>query len=86
MPVVSNPNISVERYHEIRNLLFKAFYGSTSYADVTSKILGLYPYYVQSYKEFAAFLQHFDMITGDEIWLEWLNQSQAEKVSLVAEH
>lgn len=86
MPVVRNPNISVERYHEIRNLLFKAFYGSTSYADVTSKILRLCPHYVQSYKEFAAFLQHFDMITGDEIWLEWLNQSQAEKVSLVAEH
>ena len=86
MPVVRNPNISVERYHEIRNLLFKAFYGSTSYADVTSKILRLCPHYVQSYKEFAAFLQHFDMITGDEIWLEWLNQNQAEKVSLVAEH
>jgi len=86
MPVVRNPNISVERYHEIRNLLFKAFYGSPSYADVTSKILRLYPHYVQSYKEFTVFLQHFDMINGDEIWLEWLNQNQAGEIRLVAKH
>jgi len=48
MPVVFNPHITVGRYHEVRQELFHAFYGSEAYNDVTGKMLRLKPEYEQS--------------------------------------
>jgi len=70
MPVVYNPNISVKRYGVIRAELFKSFYASSIYVDVTQKMLKSYPYYVESYYEFAHYLHQFDMVNQDADWLK----------------
>ena len=72
MPVVHNPRISVEQYHAIRAGLFQTFYGSQTYFDVTAQMLRRFPHYVQSYREFVDYLRAFDMIKGDESWLDLL--------------
>lgn len=69
MPVVFNPQITVGRYHEIRQQLFHAFYGSETYNNVTSKMLRLKPEYEQSYVEFVEYLKAHEMITGNERWV-----------------
>jgi len=84
MPVVHNPNISVERYHEIRAALFRSFYGSKTYADLTRQMIGAYPHYIDSYREFANYLHHFDMVLGDAPWLEWVRYGLESKASVAA--
>lgn len=74
MPVVQNPQISVEQYHQVRKDLFQAFYGSPMYADVTQRMLARFPRYELSYWEFAAYLKAFRMITGRERWLDWVGR------------
>ncbi len=73
MPVVYNPNISIERYQEIRLALFRSFYGSRTYADVTRRIIGAYPHYIDSYWEFADYLYHFNLVPRDAAWLDYLH-------------
>ncbi|MCX6344593.1 MAG: radical SAM protein [Armatimonadetes bacterium] len=73
MPVVYNPIISVQQYHEIRTRLFRAFYGSKTYADVTKRMLDKYPHYIESYREFLYYLKTFDMISGEEAWIRLIN-------------
>lgn len=72
MPVVFNPHISVERYHEIRKGLFQAYYGSETYGTVTENMLRLKPEYEQSYVEFIDYLRVHEMITGKEKWVRCL--------------
>lgn len=72
LPVVYNPSISIKHYNSIREKLFKAFYGSATYADVTYSILKNFPQYTESYREFVDYLKKFEMISGDEIWLRWI--------------
>jgi len=72
MPVVYNPNISVERYHAIRQALFHTYYSSLAYAEVTERMLRAFPHYRQSYQEFAAYLRAHGMVTGEEVWLDWV--------------
>jgi radical SAM superfamily enzyme YgiQ (UPF0313 family) len=84
MPVVHNSNISVERYHEIRVALFRSFYGSHTYADLTRQMLRAHPHYVDSYREFADYLHQFNMVSGDAPWLEWVRYGQGSKVSVAA--
>jgi radical SAM superfamily enzyme YgiQ (UPF0313 family) len=74
MPVVYNPNITVERYHSIRQELFRAFYGSRTYSETTHRLLKIRPRYTRSYIEFADFLKTHDMISGNESWLQSLGQ------------
>ncbi|MCK4658564.1 MAG: B12-binding domain-containing radical SAM protein [Phycisphaerae bacterium] len=81
MPVVHNPRISVEQYHAIRAGLFQTFYGSQTYYDVTAQMLRRFPHYVQSYREFADYLCAFNMISGNESWLDLLGLDR-ESVSL----
>ena len=84
MPVVYNPNISVDRYHEIRTALFISFYASPTYADLTAQMIGAYPHYIESYREFADFLHHFDMVSGDVPWLQWVRYGLGLKTSVAA--
>jgi radical SAM superfamily enzyme YgiQ (UPF0313 family) len=86
MPVVYNPRISVLQYREIRTALFKSFYGSPTYADVTRRMIRAYPHYAESYREFADYLQHFEMILGDETWLECVRYRQGSRTVMVAGH
>lgn len=72
MPIVYNPGISVGEYHEIRTALFRSFYGSKTYAKVTRQMIGAYPHYIDSYREFADYLFHFGMVSEDAPWLEWI--------------
>ncbi|MBN2136693.1 MAG: B12-binding domain-containing radical SAM protein [Sedimentisphaerales bacterium] len=81
MPVVHNPNISAKRYHEIRAALFRSFYGSDTYADLTQQMLAVYPDYIKCYREFADYLRQFNMVSDDAPWLEWVRYSQVSKVS-----
>jgi len=81
MPVVHNPNISVQRYHMIRAALFRSFYGSPIYADVTQKMLKLYPHYVNSYHEFADYLHQFNMINNVANWLKRVTCRNISKLS-----
>lgn len=83
MPVVYNPNISVERYHQIRSELFRSFYGSHSYADLTRQILRSHPQYIDSYREFSDYLHQFAMVSGDAPWLGWVRYEQGSSVSVV---
>lgn len=76
MPVVYNPNISVEEYHHIRQKLFNVFYDSDTYSDVTQQILTKYPHYRQSFKEFIPYLKQFHMITGREKWLRGFEEER----------
>jgi len=76
MPVVYNPNISVARYHRIRAVLFKSFYGSNTYCDLTRQMIRTSPHYIESYREFADYLHHFRMVSGDAPWLEWVGHGQ----------
>ncbi len=69
MPVVHNPHIAVERYHAIRNELFRAFYGSGTYTDGVRRMVAKHPRTEESYLEFAGFLDSFGLIHGDEPWL-----------------
>lgn len=80
MPVVYNPNITVQQYHQIRTALFKAFYGSETYTEVTRQMLAKWPHYAESYKEFLCYLRTFDMITGDEAWLDLIG-GRGEKMA-----
>jgi len=82
MPVVHNPNISVERYHEIRAELFRSFYGSPTYADLTRRMLRAHPHYIDSYLEFADYLHQFAMVSGDAPWLGWVRYGQGLNVSV----
>lgn len=84
MPVVHNLNISVERYHEIRAALFRSFYRSDTYADLTRQMLRAHPHYVDSYREFADYLQQFNMVSRDAPWLEWVRYGQGSKASAAA--
>jgi len=84
MPVVHNPNISVERYHEIRAALFRSFYGSDTYADLTRQMLRAHPHYVDSYREFADYLHQFNMVSQDAPWLEWVRYGMGSKVAVAA--
>ena len=72
MPVVFNPQISVERYHEVRRELFHVFYGSGTYGDITEKMMQYKPEYEQSYVEFVEYLTTHEMITGKEEWVKCL--------------
>lgn len=82
MPVVRNPCISVEQYHQIRRDLFRAFYGSDSYADVTKQMIAAFPRTVESYREFVEYLRTYEMIKGDEAWLAWIRPAQTAKGSV----
>lgn len=70
MPVVRNPNISIDEYHNIRQELFRSFYGSPVYTQTTKEMLEQYPHYIQSFKEFCSYLKPNNMITGQESWLK----------------
>jgi anaerobic magnesium-protoporphyrin IX monomethyl ester cyclase len=70
MPVVHNPHISIEQYHDIRRDLFRAFYDSNTYTDAARQMIDRFPRSVESYKEFADYLRHFDMISGNTHWLD----------------
>lgn len=72
MPVVRNPNISAEQYHQIREGLFHAFYGSNTFADGVQRMTSDFPRYVESYREFCCYLSAHGMITGEEEWLGWI--------------
>jgi radical SAM superfamily enzyme YgiQ (UPF0313 family) len=80
MPVVYNPNITVQQYHQIRTSLFKAFYGSETYTEVTRQMLAKWPHYAESYREFLTYLRAFDMITGNEAWLDLIG-GRGEKIA-----
>jgi radical SAM superfamily enzyme YgiQ (UPF0313 family) len=82
MPVVHNPNISVERYHRIRAALFRCFYGSQTYADLTRQMIESYSHYVDSYREFADYLCHFSMVPEDALWLEWVYYGMRSKAAV----
>lgn len=84
MPVVYNPNISVERYHEIRAELFRSFYGSHTYADLTRRMLTDYPHYIDSYREFADYLHQFAMVSVNAPWLERIRHGVASKAAMAA--
>ena len=86
MPVIYNKRISVPKYHEIRTALFKSFYGSHTYADVTHQMIRAYPHYIESYREFADYLDRFRMISGDEVWLEWAGHGQASRFAMAGGH
>lgn len=70
MPVVHNPSISVDEYHNIRQELFRSFYGSSIYTQTTKEMLEKYPHYAQSFREFCLYLKPNNMITERESWLE----------------
>ncbi|MGB7062362.1 MAG: radical SAM protein [Candidatus Zixiibacteriota bacterium] len=80
MPVVHNPGVTVTQYREIRKNLFRAFYGSSTYADVTRRMLRSFPHYLESYREFAVYLRHLEMVSGNETWLNWIHRGQAVRV------
>lgn len=84
MPVIRNEHITVEHYKKIRDNLFHAFYGSSTYDDITMKMLQNYPHYKDSYRQFADFLIGFGMISGKETWLHWVEYSRPENSSIVA--
>ncbi len=80
MPVVRNPHITVEQYHRIRQDLFHAFYGSPVFAEGVKRMIGRFPRYALSYREFCNYLAHYGMITGKEEWLGivgWSKHPQA---------
>lgn len=70
MPVIHNPNISVVRYQMIRSELFKSFYDSRTYADLTHELIRNHPHYIDSYLEFSSYLKFFSMVSGKSPWLE----------------
>jgi anaerobic magnesium-protoporphyrin IX monomethyl ester cyclase len=79
MPVVRNPQITVEQYRRIRQELFRAFYGSPSFADGVRRMITRCPHYVLSYREFCRYLAHHGMITGQEEWprlVGWNGQAE----------
>lgn len=82
MPVVLNSDISVERYHEIRAALFRSFYGSKTYANLTRQMIETYPHYIDSYREFADYLFRFNMVSRDAQWLEWVLSGQGSRTSV----
>jgi anaerobic magnesium-protoporphyrin IX monomethyl ester cyclase len=69
MPVVHNPNIPVERYHQIREELLRTFYGSEMYTEGVRRMTSMFPRSMESYREFAGFLRSFNLINGREPWL-----------------
>ncbi|MBN2131472.1 MAG: B12-binding domain-containing radical SAM protein [Sedimentisphaerales bacterium] len=71
-PVVRNPRISVEQYHDIRKNLLRAFYASSSYSGVARRMLRRFPHYRKSYLEFIDHLQTHELITGNEAWVRSL--------------
>ena len=80
MPVVRNPRITVDQYHQIRQALFHAFYGSPAFGEGVRRMIGRFPHYALSYREFCNYLAHHEMITGKKEWLSlvgWSKQSQA---------
>jgi len=69
MPVVRNPHIPVARYHEIRESLFRTFYGSDNYTEGVRRMIANHPRLTASYQEFAGFLDYFKLIGENEPWL-----------------
>lgn len=57
LPVVKNPEISVEAYRELRRELIALFYESGAFIDVTRNMLAKYPHYAETFSEFVAFLR-----------------------------
>ncbi len=82
MPVVRNPHISVERYGQIRRDLFRTFYGSEEYAKGVETMIGRFPHYSQSYREFCRYLSLHGMITGEEVWLDYVKNGERETSGL----
>jgi len=82
MPVVFNPHISVQQYHTLRQELFRTFYGSKTYAEITKQMLTRVPHYVESYREFIHYLETYGMISGQEIWLDLVNRGNPVSFSL----
>lgn len=69
-PVVHNPQISVERYHHIRQELVQAFYQSPTYSMVARRMLRGFPNYRESYMEFVDYLRTHGIALGTKTWLD----------------
>lgn len=82
MPVVRNPNISIDRYAQIHRDLFHAFYGSEEYAKGVETMIERFPHYLQSYHEFCGYLSLHGMITGEEEWLDYVKNGGRETSGL----
>jgi anaerobic magnesium-protoporphyrin IX monomethyl ester cyclase len=72
MPVVINPNISIEEYFIIRQNLFHVFYSSKEYKSTCQELLIKYPHYRQSYIEFYDYLKEFSMLPAELEFEEWI--------------
>ncbi len=84
MPVIYNPNISVDDYIKIRQDLFNEFYSSNNYINLTNTILNRFPNYERSYQEFFEYLLTFDMIKDVE-GFNFLNFERGIKKSFLIE-
>jgi radical SAM superfamily enzyme YgiQ (UPF0313 family) len=80
MPVVRNPEISVEEYLAIRQKLLQAFYCSDEYKETARRILEKYPHYQISYDELFGFLTAHDMVPEGMTRNEWLPMQIFETV------
>ncbi len=76
MPVVRNPRITVDQYHQLRQDLFHAFYGTPAFAEGVRRMIERFPHYAFSYREFCNYLAHHGMITGKEEWLSLVGWSK----------
>ncbi|GAI00597.1 unnamed protein product [marine sediment metagenome] len=74
MPVVYNPNISVDEYLLIRQKLFHTFYSSNEYKVTSKKMLTKFPHYKNSYIEFYKYLKEFSMLPEKLNFKEWLQE------------
>ena len=81
MPVVRNPRIAVDQYHQLRQNLFRAFYGSPAFAEGVRRMIGRFPHYAISYREFGSYLAHHGMITGKEEWLSLVGCGKRPQVT-----
>jgi len=75
MPVVRNPRITVDQYHQLRQDLFHTFYGSPAFVEGVRRMIRQFPHYALSYREFCNYLGHHGMITGEEEWLSFVGWS-----------
>lgn len=86
MPVVYNPNISVDDYIKIRQDLFNEFYSSNNYINLTKKMVNNFPLYEISYHEFFEYLLTYSMIKDITKFSFLKNELMTEKTVLIDQH
>ena len=72
MPVVRNPEISVDEYRKIRTELFYTFYTSPEFYETSKKMIAQYPNRSRSYLEFYPFLKGNEMLPRDMQLMDWM--------------